>query len=648
MVVGVAGQARARPFDDPDEWIATALEDVSVPALIASLAYLTGDPSHLRGPIRPRAFVPNDFQGGLSKSETAQLRAVALDVLRSYREAKCPPPSPPSRDLILETMSWLTCEEVPGEYVDMFLEEMNLDGTDPRRIPDMPSAELADQGLEVLVIGCGQSGLLAGVRLKQAGIPFTIIDKNPGAGGTWLENTYPGCRVDVGNHFYCYSFEPNDDFSEYFSRQPELLQYFEGVMQRWNVEKHVVWNTEVLAAEWDDPACEWKVTTRGPDGTTSLRQARVVIAAIGQLNRPLIPDLPGLETFRGPVFHTAQWDHSVQLSGKRVALIGAGASGVQVAPAIAGTVAQLVVFQRSAEWMAPNRRYREAVGPGAKWAMRHVPGYRSWYRFMLLYQSSDKALALVRIDPTWPGMPESANRLSQERRKLLLKWIEDCVGDDPDLLAKVVPDYPPMGKRMLQDDGSWFACLKRDNVELVRDPISSIEPGAVVTANGRYEIDAVIMATGFETDHLLGPLEIIGRDGARLSQRWQTAPSAHLGITVPDFPNLFLMYGPGTNLAHAGSIIFHSECQTQFTGACLEKMLKSRYRRVEVRPEAHHAYVERLQKELETTVWAHRSVRHSWYKGPDGKVYVLSPWRLVDYWRMTKTPDLDRDYLFGR
>jgi 4-hydroxyacetophenone monooxygenase len=633
-------------FTDSDEQIKAALEDVSVPALIAAIVQTTGDPTLLRGPIRPRRFVPNDFQGGLDEDERRALRAVALDVLRSFRDSACQPPPPLHRDTILETMSWLVCEDVPDEYVEMFLEEMDIDGTDPRQITLPQNGRVSPEDLPVLVIGAGASGLLAGVRLKQAGIPFVIVEKNSEAGGTWLENSYPGCRVDVGNHFYCYSFEPNDDFSEYFCQQPELLEYFRGVMHRWGIQDHVVWDTEVISSRWDASESVWRTITRGPDGNHTERVSRILISAIGQLNTPFVPDFPGLDSFTGPVFHTASWDHSVDLRGKRVALIGAGASGFQVGPAIADDVEELVIFQRSAQWIAPNRRYRQPVGPGSKWAMRHIPGYQAWYRFMLLYQASDKALAVVKIDPSWSGMPLSANAVSEQRRQVMMKWITELVGDDEELLEKVTPDYPPMAKRQLQDDGSWLRCVTRSNVELVREPVTSIEPGAVRSGDARYDVDVIIMATGFETDDLSSSIQVMGREDRVLSEEWGKAPSAHLGITVPGFPNFFLMYGPGTNLAHAGSIIFHSECQMQFIGVCLGHMMASGSHSIEVRADAHDDYVRRLQEELAGTVWAHPSVRHSWYKGPDGKVYVLSPWRLVDYWKMTKWPDLD-EYLFS-
>ncbi|ONH62133.1 4-hydroxyacetophenone monooxygenase [Frankia sp. CcI49] len=633
------------PITQDDDQIAAFLEGVSVPTLVASMAHLTGDPAFVRGPLRPRTFIPNDFQGGLEEHESRALREQALAAIRAYRDAGCPPVPPPPGPLAREIMAWLVCEPVADEYAAMFLEEMNIGGDDPRRLDlgDLDAA--ARHGLSVVVIGCGQSGLLAGVRLKQAGIPFTIIEKNAGVGGTWLENSYPGCRVDVGNHFYCYSFEPSDGFGGYFSQQPELLSYFRQVMRRHDIAPHVRWNTEVLSATWDEAASQWHLVTRGPDGTQTRLDANIVISAVGQLNRPLTPEIPGLDTFSGPVFHTARWDHSVGLAGKRVALIGAGASGFQVAPAIAEDVESLVVFQRSAQWMAPNRKYRQAVHDGARWAMRHLPGYASWYRFMLMYQASDKALDLVRVDPDWPGLPESVNAANEARRRVLLSWIERQVGDDPELLVKVVPDYPLMGKRLLQDDGSWLRCLRRDNVDLVRDEIIRIEPDAVVTGRGRFEVDVIVLATGFRANEFLAPMDITGRGGVSLREQWADGPAAHLGITVPRFPNLFLMYGPGTNLAHAGSIIFHSECQLRFIGSCLRALLTGGHRSMEVTPQAFDDYVERLRAELAGTVWAHPAVRHSWYKGDDGRVHVLSPWRLVDYWRMTRDVE-PGSYLF--
>jgi 4-hydroxyacetophenone monooxygenase len=627
---------RTEPIVDSDSTLEANLNAANVLALTASAVQITGDPSLLHGKVRPRRFVFNEFDGGLTKEEQTELRRAACAVAADYRDGGSVPPPPPGQALARQLMDWMAAEHVPDDYAEMFLEEMDLAGTDPRRIEAPRTSDLS-----VVVIGAGMSGLLAGVRLKQARIPFQILEKNAEAGGTWLENTYPGCRVDVPNHYYCYSVEPNHQFSEFFVRQPELHAYFRTVLKRHGLDVHVRWRTAVERLDWDDDANHWQVTTRGHDGRRARLTATAVISAVGQLNRPYIPDLPHLDRFAGPAFHSACWDHSVELGGKRVGLIGAGASGFQIGPAIADEVDRLVIFQRTPQWIMPNRLYHEAVEPGAQWAMRHLPGYARWYRFLLLWQATDKMLDVVRVDPDWPGLPCSANARSERFRERIVRWINEQIGDNPELVAKVVPNYPPLGKRLLQDDGSWLRCLSRPNVALVSDAIDDIDEGAVIVGSARYEVDVIVLATGFRANEFLYPMEIAGREGRSLHELWGGKPAAYLGITVPGFPNLFLMYGPGTNLAHAGSVIFQAECQMRYIGECLSVLAGCPGASLEPTVAAFEDYVERWQRELSTTVWAHRSVEHSWYKAADGQVYVLSPWRLVDYWRMTAAPDPD-------
>ena len=312
------------------------------------MVHITGDPGVLRGPIRPRRLVFNELDGGLAEEDQAELQRLALGGRQSVPGPRFGDTFPPEGPVVRELMDWLVAAHVDDDYAELFLEEMDLGGNDPRRI-DVQSTTPPS----VLVIGCGMSGLLAGIRLKEAGIPFEIVEKNDDVGGTWYENTYPGCRVDVANHYYCYSFEPNHGFSEYFSRQPELHAYFRDVMRRHGVDRHVRWRTEVERAEWDEEGQLWRITTRALDGSRSEMTAAAIISAVGQLNRPHIPDIPNLDRFAGPVFHSAQWDSSVDLRGKRVALIGAGASGFQIGPAIVDDVESLLVFQRTAQWMMP-------------------------------------------------------------------------------------------------------------------------------------------------------------------------------------------------------------------------------------------------------------------------------------------------------
>jgi 4-hydroxyacetophenone monooxygenase len=629
------------PFDDDDGAIAAALEDVSVPALLCSLVHMTGDPSWIRGPIRPRIATLVEFQGGLTDEERADVRARALPAIAAYRDAGCEPqPVPPA--VLHEMMDFLATRPVDGSLREMLLEDLQFEGGDAGAIAwgdEVPAPALADA--HVVVVGCGESGILAGIRLSQAGLPFTIVEKDDGPGGTWWENRYPGARVDVGSHQYCYSFEPADHWSEYYCQQPELRDYFVRVLDAHDLRRHCRFGTTVTAAAWDDDADRWRVEVVGPDGTADVIEARFVISAVGSLNLPHVPEIPGMETFAGPSFHSARWPDGLDLSGKRLALIGAGASGFQVVPAVAERVAQLTIFQRTAQWIFPNPLYYATVPPGDRWAIRHLPFYGRWFRFLMTYPGMASGTAPFRIDPTYDD-PEgrAISASSAERRVMLTAWMEAHLEGRPDLVEKVVPPYPTSGKRMLQDDGTYLRTLRQPNVELVRIGIERITPEGVVTVDGTlHPADVICYATGFRHNEFLAPMEIKGRNGITLRDRWGDEPTAYLGITVPGFPNLFCVYGPGTNLAHSASLFFHSEFQVHYAMDCIHRVLAAGASSIEVRPDVHDEYAERHQREISQLVWAHPAIRHSHYKNKAGKVFTLSPWPLDQYWQWTREAD---------
>jgi 4-hydroxyacetophenone monooxygenase len=642
MVQGPAGHLGRSPITEDDDTIAAYLQDVSVPALMMSVVHLTGDPSILRGPHRPTGIYLNEVQGFMSEPDQAAVRAEALGAIIAYRDSGCVLPPPPGPPLVHEMMNVLVAQEVPDEYVPMLLEELELDGADVRDLHWADGLGRQDrEDFHVLVIGAGMSGLLAAIRLKGAGVPFAVVEKNPGPGGTWWENRYPGCRVDVGNHFYCYSFAPNSHWSEFFAQQPELQAYFEGCMHEFGISDNIRFGTEVVGARWDERTATWSVRLRGADGSRAEIEANAVISAVGQLNRPKLPDIPGRETFAGTAFHSAEWVDGTELAGKRVAVIGTGASAFQIVPTIADQVARLTVFQRTAPWMFPNPHYHDRVGPGALWAFEHLPFYGRWYRFLLFWPACDGGLPAMRVDPDWPDQNRSISAVNDAARQVFTQWMADQIGDHPDLLHKVVPDYVCLGKRTLQDNGSWLSALVRDDVELVTDPIAEITPHGVVGEDGAdYPVDVIVYATGFHANRYLWPMEIVGRDGATLAEQWGDRPTAYLGITVPNFPNLFCLYGPGTNLAHGGSLVFHAECQIRYIMGCISAVIAGPAS-IECRQDVHDDYNRRLQAELDTMVWSHPSIRHSWYRNAEGRIYILSPWRLVDYWRWTRSPDLE-------
>jgi 4-hydroxyacetophenone monooxygenase len=626
------------PFTTSTEDIAAALVDVSVPTLLLSLVHITGDTRYLDEFAQAGVFL-NEIQGFMSEGDRARARAAALEVIVDYRDRGCPEPAPLDPGVVRRMMDWAACEAVGEEYLPLMSEELDLDGVDPRRPQTLDPA--AASHVPVLVIGCGESGLLAAIRLKQAGLPFTVIEKNAGPGGTWWENTYPGARVDVANHFYCYSFEPSNAWSHYFAEQPELRRYFADVAARHGIAEQVRWRTEVVEAAWDDDGGVWQVRLREADGTLSTVAARAVISAVGQLNRPHIPDIPGAAKFTGPAFHSAAWDHGADLTGRRVALIGAGASGFQIAPAIADDVAHLSVFQRTAQWMFPNPMYHDRVGDGTRWAMEHLPYYSRWYRFLVLWPGADKGLDAARVDPDYSPQDHAVSEINAMARLMFTDWITTQVDGDTALLEKVLPDYPATGKRTLQDNGSWIRTLRRDHVDLVRTAIERITATGVVTADGQeHPVDVIVYATGFRATEVLWPMTVTGRDGADLREVWGERPYAYRGITVPGFPNFFLTYGPGTHLAHGGSLILNSELQMRYIGQCLARLVDGLHS-VEPTPEATEEWRCRSQQAIQQTVWAHPSIAHSYFKNSFGEIHTVSPWKLYEYHAAVREPVWD-------
>ncbi len=626
------------PFRDGDDAIAAALRDVSVPALCCSLVHMTGDLSWIRDLALPALAGSGQYQCGLSQEQQDAVRARALPAIAAYRDGGCEP-HPLSRDDLVEMMSFLACQPVGGRRITaMMLEDLQYDGADSRAITW--GAEIAaevKQDAPVVVIGAGESGILAGIRLQQAGLPFTIVDKNDGPGGTWWENRYPGARVDVGSHQYCYSFEPSFHWSEYYCRQPELRAYFADVAAKYGLLPHCRFGTTVQAITWDEGAARWRVRVTGPAGPQTL-EARFVISAVGSLNLPQLPEIPGMDDFEGPSFHSTRWPEDLELAGLRFALIGAGASGFQIAPTIAPQVQQLAIYQRTAQWMIPNPLYRSPVPEGDRWAQRHLPYYARWFRFLMTYPGMSVDIDSYRFDPAYPHHDGYAvNETNALRRQQLEAWIRSQLTGRPDLIEASIPDYPAIGKRILQDDGFWLRSLTAPNVELVRTPIERITQHGVLTTDGQLrEADVICYATGFKHNDFLASMDVRGRDGANLREQWGDEPTAYLGVTMPNFPNLFAIYGPGTNLAHSSSLFFHSEYQVAHAMDAIHAVLCGRARAIEVRQDAHDRYATWHQSEISQLVWAHPSIKHSHYKNPAGKVYTLSPWAVDHYWELTR------------
>jgi 4-hydroxyacetophenone monooxygenase len=631
--------ASIEPIVEPDDFLARTLEHAELPSLLPSLAYLTGDLGLLRPELRIDPMLAGMPYAGLSSAQQQAIRALGLGALARFRDGGCRPAPPPSPDQLQRIMEFAVGGVEMSAYLPLLEEELALRGHDPRAPAFTRQALAPERAFHVLVIGAGMSGLLAGHRLAQAGFDFTIVDKNADVGGTWLDNSYPGCRVDNPNHSYSYSFAQRHDWPFHYSPQPVLLDYFRSCADAFGLRDRIQLGTEVLSARWSDERLLWSVRVRDASGLERELQAHAVISAVGQLNRPQLPEIEGRERFRGPAFHSARWDHAVDLRGKRVAVIGTGASAMQLIPAIAERCAELLVLQRTPAWLIPTLDYRAPVPDGLRWLYTHVPGYSAWHRFFIFWRMGDGALANVRVDPSWDASRGSVSAANDQVRQLLTLYHQAQFAARPELLPHVVPNYPPASKRVIRDDGVWAAALQRPNVKLLTQKIASIGERAIRLVDGaEHEVDVIVYATGFAASHFLTPMHVTGREGRDLHAQWNGTARAYLGIHVPGFPNLFCLYGPNTNIVINGSIIYFSECGMRHVLGCLRELLERRCAALDVRPEVHDAWNQRVDEQNARMAWGASGV-NSWYKNAQGTVTQNWPFTLLEYWQRTLGPE---------
>ena len=606
-----------------------ALREANIPSLLMALVHLTGDRRWLEPPYRParpRGLDDND-SGGLPEPLQEEVRNAALTAATDFRNGRLSP-IPLSPDDISEMLAISLDEQVPAEYGPLLAEELGLESRDVELPP-------APEGFHVVIIGAGISGLCAAFKLKMAGVPFTILEKNDTVGGTWLENTYPGCGVDTPGHLYCFSFDPNTEWTRYFAKRDEVWAYLDRLTDQYDVRQHIEFGVEVVRAEYDADTATWQIDTRDKSGAVKRVAGNVLVPAVGMVNRPSAPNIPGLESFAGPSMHTAQWDASVDLRGKRVAVIGTGASAMQLVPSIAGDAERVVVFQRSKQWAIPHPNYHRSVSQKVRLVMKEVPFYAAWYRLRAFWNFSDRLHPQVQVDPAWPHKERSVNASNESHRLFLTKYIETQLADRPDLVEACLPDYPPYGKRPLIDNG-WFATIKRDDVELVTDAVAEVRPHSVVTRDGReFEADVLILATGFRALQFLWPMEIRGTSGNTLAETWgKDDARAYLGVSVPDFPNMFILNGPNTNAGHGGSAVISTEFQVRYFMQAVRHLLQDDVSSLEVRDDVFWDYNHELDDALAGSVWAHQGMTN-WYRNDAGRVVISSPWKYLDYWQRT-------------
>jgi len=465
-------------------------------------------------------------------------------------------------------------------------------------------AMTATTDVDVLIVGSGFSGLGVAIRLKQEGFTdFAILERADDVGGTWQANTYPGCACDVPSHLYSFSFAPNPAWSQTYSRQPEIWDYLRDTARRYDVLRHVRFGHTVTSAEWDEETARWKVET-GQGSFT----ARVFIPAMGPLAEPKQPEVPGLDSFEGKIFHSARWDHDHDLTGERVASIGTGASAIQYVPMIQPDVAKLHVFQRTAPWIMPHSN-RKVTGVERR-AYRAFPALQRLVRGLVYSGREILVLGFVKR----PGLMKQVEKVARRHMRSQIS--------DPELIRKATPDYTIGCKRILPSN-HWYPALERPNVELVTDAITEVKPHSVVTADGsEREVDTIILGTGFSVTDMPVARQVRGRGGKLIVDSWGGSPRAHLGLAMPGFPNMFMMLGPNTGLGHT-SMVYMIESQVNYVIDALRKMRDDGVDTVEVKRDTVRAYNDRLDEMHEGTVWT--TGCKSWYLDDTGRNSTIWP-----------------------
>jgi cation diffusion facilitator CzcD-associated flavoprotein CzcO len=468
---------------------------------------------------------------------------------------------------------------------------------------------------KVAIIGAGFGGLGTAVALRRAGIDdLTIIEADHGVGGTWRRNTYPGAACDIQSHLYSFSFAPNKLWSRTYARQPEILAYLESVVDDFDLRRHIMFGTRVHAIRWNADTWQWDCQVERAAHTVNL-SADVVVCAVGLFGSLKLPDIPGLKDFSGTVMHTARWDHSIDLAGKKVAVVGTGASGVQVVPELAKIAERVTVLQRTPPWMVPKDDRPYSATELARFRRNPLAIRRTRWQ---IWKFQHDNTATFADDPVVTA-----------RTQIASSFLQRTVADER-LRGALTPDYPFRCKRVLLGD-EYYRALQQGHVELVTDPIDRITETSVLMETGEVvDVDAIVLATGFETSRYLSSVDVIGAGGRRLHQRWGPDPSAYLGVAVSGFPNFFMLYGPNTNQG-GNSIVYILEAGARLVASAVSRVAR-RGGYLDVRPEAEKRYNDQLSADLERTIWTQCD---SYFRSPTGRIVTQWPYTELEYARRT-------------
>ncbi|MCY4533675.1 MAG: NAD(P)/FAD-dependent oxidoreductase [Gammaproteobacteria bacterium] len=623
---------------DKLEYLRDAIKVADLRVMVTTLYQMTGDPKWMEARFAPRLDrrIIADPDAGFPEEVQEEILAAAVAILGERSEPAIPDPTD---EQMVRMMSWCMGEPVEPEYAPMFAEQVGFRSGQkewragrPQSMPEHP----------VVIIGAGMSGIALGANLVKLGIPFVVLEKHHEVGGTWHENRYPGAAVDTPNHAYSFSFGERYPWSQYFSPQEEIIDYLIKCSNEFGVREHIRFGCTVTSATWDNENQTWRITYETDDKAEVELNAFIMVTAIGFFNKPSSQVLPGEESYQGAIFHSARWPQDLDVSDKRVAVIGTGASSMQIVPSIAPSVKNLTVYQRSAQWVRRIDHFHDKLGDAQQFLLDEFPVYRAWFRFSMFWRYCDGLLPTLRKDPNWPHPERSLNKINDRHRDQMTRFIEQELGDKHDeLFDKCLPTYPPYGKRILLDH-DWYKTLCRDNVELITEAVESITETGITTADKKSrDYDIIVKCLGFEPIGSAARLNIRGASGQKLVDAWDgDNPTAHLGMTVPDFPNMFILMGPNSGVGHGGSAIFLAECNVRYISDALIKMIEGGITGISVRREVHDKFVDMVDREHEQMIWTHPGMT-TYYRNSRGRVHFVMPFRNVDYYTMTRHFDPD-------
>jgi 4-hydroxyacetophenone monooxygenase len=627
-----------------DETIRRALAHADPNALRLTLHHLTGNPllADMRVETSP-VWAGALFTYTLAEVHHDAVRQLAFEYLKA-NWGKVDESAFSDRAGIRQTMELFGHGPLSEHEFAFGVEEAAFDEF-PRGVEwhSRPSQDVLDN-IHIIIVGAGISGIAAAVHLERLGLRYTIIERQHGLGGTWHFNNYPEARVDSSSLIYQYKFEKKYPWKQFFATAHDTREYLEHVARKFGVADKIVFDTEVMSGDWDDVHSVWRLGVRTNGGETQTIEAHFVISASGLFSTPKLPDIPGIETFKGSVCHTTNWNDNLNIAGKRICQIGTGASGAQLMPWLARQADHLTVFQRTANWVLPMEGYKADITPEMHWLSQHFPLYWNWFSYGMYFLNAQLE-GLQEFDADWQQAGGTISKRNDGLRETAMSHIRTVFAERPDLIEKATPKYPPLARRPTVDNG-WYDALLQDNVALVTDGIVRATETGLITADGtEHPCDILVCAAGFQTTRYLFPALYTGRDGATFDALWsKDGPRAYLGITAPGFPNFFMCFGPNSQ-ARAGSFYTMSEAWSRYALKAIVKVIESGARTIEVRPESFEAYNVRLDAENKRITWETFG-KGFYYLTDEGRSVVNSPWRGAYYHALLREPDFG-DYLIA-